>query len=159
MFSGVGNGVVFVRDGEADMVSRDSAVAGETLDRFWGACIYVIRIVSVAAYLAGATASILLINANGGDGALAVAIWMVASVLLGWGTGQPALALLAFLAIPFAVPFGYPDHYEFSEPLPIWWSAAFCAPFSAALIAVAALVRRIVEARRRLRESADLQPR
>jgi hypothetical protein len=37
-------------------------------------------------------------------------------VLLGWGTGRLSLALLAFLAIPF----GYPDDYQYSEPLPIW---------------------------------------
>jgi len=91
----------------------------------------VIRIALIAAYLAGAAAAVVLLNANGGDGEVAIGIWTVASVLLGWGTGQLGFALLAFLAIPFAVPFGYPDHYQYSEPLPIWWYAAFCAFISA----------------------------
>lgn len=81
------------------------------------------RIALVATYLAGAAAAVILLNANSGDGELAIPIWAVASVLLGWGTGQLGFAFLAFLAVPFAVPFGYPDHYQYSEPLPIWWSA------------------------------------
>jgi len=112
-----------------------------------------IRIALIAAYLAGAAAAVILLNANGGDGELAIGIWTVASMLLGWGTGQLGLGLLAFLAIPFAIPFGYPDHYQYSEPLPIWWYAAFCAFISAALISVTALLRRFIEARRRQRAS------
>lgn len=121
--------------------------------RFWGACIHMTRIAFIVVYLAGAAAAVILFNANTGDGELAVVIWAVASVLLGWGTGQLAFALLALLAIPFAVPFGYPDHYQFSEPMPIWWSAAFCALFSAGLIFLSALMKLIVEARRRQRVS------
>jgi hypothetical protein len=107
------------------------------------------RIAFIVAYLAGAAAAVVLLNANTGDGEWAVAIWAVASVALGLGTGQPGFALLAFLAIPFAVPFGYPDNYQFSEPNPIWWSAAVLAFFSAGIVFFVALVRRIVELRRR----------
>ncbi len=112
------------------------------------------RIPSIAfvmTYLAGAAAAVALLNANTGHGELAVAIWAVASVLLGWGTGQLGFALLAFLAIPFAVPFGYPDHYQYSEPSPIWWSAAFCAFASAGLICLMAVIKSIVELRRQSR--------
>jgi hypothetical protein len=109
----------------------------------------VTRIALIVAYLAGAAAAVILINANSGDGKLALVIWTVASVLLGWGTGQLRLSLLAFLAIPFAVPFGYPDNYQYSEPLPIWWSAFFCAFVSAALIFLTAFIRRFVEVHRR----------
>jgi len=108
-----------------------------------------IRIVYIVAYLAGAGAAVILLNANTGDGEWAVAIWAVASVLLGLGTGQPGFALLAFLAIPFAGPFGYPDNYQFSEPNPIWWSAAVLAFFSAGIVFFFALMRRIAELRRR----------
>jgi hypothetical protein len=111
------------------------------------------RIAFIVVYLAGAAAAVILLNANTGDGELAIVIWAVASVLLGWGTGQLAFALLALLAIPFAVPFGYPDHYQFSEPMPIWWSAAFCAFLSAGLILLSALTKLIVEARHRQRVS------
>jgi len=108
----------------------------------------------ILTYLAGAAAAIILLNANTGDGELAVVIWAVASVLLGWGTGRLGFALLALLAIPFAVPFGYPDHYQYSEPLPIWWSAMFCAFISACLIFASALIKNVVEARRGQRTSA-----
>jgi hypothetical protein len=101
------------------------------------------RLATVATYLAGAAAAVILFNANSGDEGLAIAIWAVASVLLGWGTGQLAFALLAFLAIPFAVPFGYPDNYQYSEPLPTWWFVAVLSLFSAGLIFLAALIRRI----------------
>lgn len=112
-----------------------------------------IRIVFVVTYLIGAALTVVLLNANNGDEGLAVAVWAVASVLLGWGTGNLGFALLAFLAIPFAVPFGYPDHYEFSEPSPIWWGVAIYAFFSAGLIFLGALMKLIVEALRRPRVS------
>jgi hypothetical protein len=109
----------------------------------------VTRIAFILAYLAGAAAAVLFLDANTGDGEWAVAIWAVASVVLGLGTGQPGFALLAFLAIPFAVPFGYPDNYQYSEPIPIWWSAAVLAFFSAGVIFFVALLRRIAQVRRR----------
>jgi hypothetical protein len=107
-----------------------------------------IRIAFVVTYLAGAAAAVILLNANSGDGELAIAIWAVASVLLGWGTGQLGFAFLALLAIPFAIPFGYPDQYQYSEPMPIWWSAMFCAFISVCLIFASALIKNVVEARR-----------
>jgi hypothetical protein len=106
------------------------------------------RIAFVGAYLVGAAAAVILLNANSGDGELAIVIWAVASLLLGWGTGQLGFAFLVLLAIPFAIPFGYPDHYEYSEPMPIWWSAMFCALISACLIFASALIKNVVEARR-----------
>jgi len=106
-----------------------------------------IRIVFIATYLAGAAAAVILLNANRGDGEVAIVIWAVVSLLLGWGTGRLRFTFLALLAIPFAVPFGYPDHYQYSEPLPIWWSAMFCAFISACLIFASALIRNVVGAR------------
>ena len=106
------------------------------------------RIAFIATYLAGTATTVILLNANIGAGELALAIWALTSVLLGWGTGQIAFALLAFLAIPFAVPFGYPDNYEFSEPMPIWWQVAVCSFFSAGLILLSALMKLIVETQR-----------
>lgn len=105
------------------------------------------RFALTVTYLAGAAAAVILLNANSGNGELAIVIWAVASVLLGWGTGQLGFAALAFLAIPFAVPFGYPDHYQYSEPMPIWWSAMFCALISSCLIIASALIKNVVDAR------------
>lgn len=111
------------------------------------------RIAFIVIYLASAAAAVVLFNANLGHGELAIAIWAVASVLLGLGTGQLGFALLAFLAIPFAVPFGYPDHYQYSEPLPIWWGVAIYAFFSAGLIFFGALMKNMVGLCRRRRAS------
>ena len=113
-----------------------------------------VRLAFVVAYLAGAALAVVLLNANSGGEEVAVAVWAVVSVALGLGGGRLDFALLAFLAIPFAVPFGYPDHYQYSEPLPIWWSVAVCAFFSAGLIFLTALVRRSVELHRRQRPSS-----
>jgi hypothetical protein len=111
------------------------------------------RIAFVVTYLAGAALAIVLFNANIGHDLLGVVIWAVASVLLGWGTGSLAFALLAFLAIPFAVPFGNPDDYPYSEPLPIWSWAIFLASGSACLIFAAALVKQVFDSRRHQRPS------
>jgi hypothetical protein len=108
-----------------------------------------IRSVYVVVYLLALAVAVILLNANDGHGTLGLIAWGVASVALGLGTGRIAFSLLAFLAIPFAVPFGYPNDYEFSEPLPIWWGVAITAFFSAGLIFLAALVRLIAEKRRR----------
>jgi len=112
------------------------------------------RIAFIVVYLVTAAAAVVLFNANIGHGELAIVIWAVASVLLGLGTGQLGFALLAFLAIPFAVPFGYPDHYEYSEPLPIWWGVAIYACFSAGLIFLGALMKNIADLRRRRQASS-----
>jgi hypothetical protein len=74
-------------------------------------------------------------------------------VLLGWRTGQPGFALLALLVIPFGIPFGYPDH-RYNEADPVWFSAAFYAVISAALIFLTAFIRRFGEAHRRQRASS-----
>jgi hypothetical protein len=111
------------------------------------------RLTLIVAYLASAATAVIVVNANSGDGSLAIVIWATASVLLGLGTGQLSLALLALLAIPFAIPFGIPNHYQYSEPLPIWWYMAFCAFASAALIFLTALTRRFIETHRQQRAS------
>jgi hypothetical protein len=104
----------------------------------------------VVTYLAGAAVAIILLNANSGGGVeLAIVIWAAVSLLLGWGTGQLGFAFLALLAIPFAVPFGNPDHYQYSEPLPIWWTAMIWSGVSACLIFSSALIRVVIDARRR----------
>ena len=106
------------------------------------------RTVLIVTYLAGAAGAVVLLDANNGNGELALVIWAVASVLLGFGAGRPTFALLALLAIPFAVPFGYPDNYQYSEPLPIWWSATVCAFLSAGLIFLTAVMKRIADLHR-----------
>ncbi|HEU4738880.1 MAG TPA: hypothetical protein VFS54_07345 [Solirubrobacterales bacterium] len=112
-----------------------------------------VRLAFVLAYLAAMAIAVILFDAGSGQEGWGLVIWAIGSVALGLGTGQFGFALLAFLAIPFAVPFGYPNHYEFSEPLPIWWSVTFVSVFSAGLILLAALAMRIIEVRRKRRPS------
>lgn len=99
----------------------------------------------IGIYLATAATVVVLFDGNTWVGAIGLVLWAIASVLLGWGTGQVAFALLALLPIVFAVPFGYPNNYEFSEPLPIWWSVAICAFFSSILITLGAVAKLIVD--------------
>jgi hypothetical protein len=108
-----------------------------------------LRVAFILTYLLAAAAAVLLLEGNTGKGELAIAIWAVASILLGWGTGQPVLAVLAFVVVPFAIPLGYPNDYAYSEPLPIWWWVAVLSAFSAGVILLAAFARRIFELRRR----------
>jgi len=112
------------------------------------------RIALIVAYLISAAATVILLNASSENSGVAILIWMVASMVLGGGTGQPGFALLAFLAIPFAIPFGYPDHYQYSDLLfPIGMYAAQYAVISAVLIFLTALARRFIGAHRRQRAS------
>lgn len=111
------------------------------------------RIVLVVTYLAGTAAAVILLNANSGDSGWGIGIWAVASVSVGWGTGQLSFAFLPLLAIPFAVPFGYPDHYQYSEPMPIWWSVMFGALISTCLIFASALIKNVFEDRRQRQTS------
>ncbi|HEX5714099.1 MAG TPA: hypothetical protein VFX85_12370 [Solirubrobacterales bacterium] len=111
------------------------------------------RLVLVAIYLAGMIAEILLLNTSNGIGWWPVVIMGATSTLLGLGTGQPAWALLAFLAIPLAVPFGAPEEV-LHEAFPVWFSMAFYAFYSSVLILITAFARKIVDSRRALRNTA-----
>lgn len=62
--------------------------------------------------------------------------------------GSSASHFWPLLAVSFVDPFGYPDYYQYSEPMPIWWSAMFYAFVSACLTFASALIKNVVEARR-----------
>ncbi|HEY6729538.1 MAG TPA: hypothetical protein VI039_00770 [Solirubrobacterales bacterium] len=109
------------------------------------------RIALVVTYLLGMVFAIISMDA-GDDGWLS-ALWVVASVLLGAGTGDYRFALLSLLAIPIAIPFGLPAD-QYSDPvLPVWTGALALAPISSALVLFGAFLRRIVEARLRRRRT------
>jgi len=112
-----------------------------------------LRVACILTYLIGAAAAVILLDSNTGAGEAAIAIWAAASILVGWGTGRPVLAVLAFLAVPFAIPFGYPNAYAYSEPIPIWWSVAVLSFFSAGVILLAAFAKHVVELRSGRRSS------
>jgi hypothetical protein len=107
--------------------------------------------VPVAGYLLAITATVIVWNANIGAAGwwAGVVGWGCASILFGAVTGRLIFFLWAFVAIPIAVPFGVPDNYQWSEPLPIWWFTAVISLFAAGLIFVAALARRVFDGKLR----------
>jgi hypothetical protein len=115
-------------------------------------------------YLAAALALVLVANDNGlfpsyndpltEQGLPWMIVLAVASVAFGWIAGLWSAVLLALVSIPLAVPFDYPDHYPFAEPLPVWFSALVWTPISAALILLGVGARKV---RDRRRKSAQTQ--
>ena len=95
-------------------------------------------------YAAATVVAIVLFNANAENDWLAIAVWWVASVLLGWASRTPALALLAFLAIPIAIPFGHANEHLGSDAPWVPLFAAAGAVVSALLIALSAFAARRV---------------
>jgi hypothetical protein len=75
-------------------------------------------------------------------------IWLAASFVLGWSTGNRWLALLPLLAVPIAVPFGYGDASIQGDPMPIWAEVVFWAPVHALIILGGCWSRGVYERRR-----------
>jgi hypothetical protein len=109
------------------------------------------RIAFVVVYLAAAALAVIVSNAHTENAleSAAVVLWGLASLLLGWGTGQPLWSLLVFLVVAFAVPFGDQDPPVYHEAASMVVFAGFYGIGSAALIAVSAVARMIANRRRR----------
>lgn len=60
--------------------------------------------------------------------------WTAASFCLGWIARYSWSALLPLLAIPIAVPFGYPDRWTGGDPLVLWAELLLAAPIQAAVV-------------------------
>lgn len=114
-----------------------------------------IRLAFVLVYLVAMVVTVISVDAESSSelGGWAALIWGVASVALGLGTGRFSFALLAFLAIPIAVPLGIPDDPEWREPLPTVFYTVFLSLYSAGLTLVAALANRIVRLYRERRKA------
>lgn len=67
---------------------------------------------------------------------LALPLWLATALCLGWITRSPWSVLLPFLAIPIAVPFGYPEDYPGHDPLPLWFGVLMGAPLQALVVAL-----------------------
>lgn len=109
------------------------------------------RIALVATYLASAAVAVIVFNANTANQLeiAAVAAWALASVLLGWGTGQPLWALLAVLVVAFAKPFGVQNPPVYHEAVTMVFFATVYGIGSAGLIVISAVARMVVDRRRR----------
>jgi hypothetical protein len=67
-------------------------------------------------------------------------------IALGFAVSRPWALPLPLLAIVMALPLGYPSANK-GEPLPIWLSLSFFAPFGVALVAIGIGLRRLYEGR------------
>lgn len=103
------------------------------------------RIAFAVAYLGAMLVALFLMDADGGG--LWGTVWLLASILLGLGTGDYRLALLAVLTIPMAIPFGLPDDPEGDPVFPLWVAMLGFAPISAVLILFGAFVRQTARER------------
>jgi hypothetical protein len=110
------------------------------------------RVALVVAYLIAMVAGVIALDVSNGGWVLT--IWLLMSVLLGAGTGDPRLAALSLPAIPIAIPFGLPADTNFDPVLPIWIAAVYLAALSSALILIAAFLRRVVETRLQRRRAS-----
>ena len=63
-------------------------------------------------------------------------VWEAASLGVGWVSRYPWSVLLPFLAIPIAVPFGYPDGSTGGDPLPLWSEVLLAASVQAPIVFV-----------------------
>jgi len=114
------------------------------------------RVVLVLAYLAAAAFTIVLADAHTENEQLemvALALWGLASIALGWETRQPLWALLVFAVIAFTVPFGTQNPPVYHEAASMVVYALFMGIGSAVLIVASALARIIVD---RVRRPKDL---
>lgn len=112
------------------------------------------RIALVAIYVIGTVVAVFSMEADGGGSW--GEICLIVSVLIGAGTGDFRFAPLSLLAIPIAIPFGYPDDVAGDPVFPVWVAAMYFTVVSATVIMLAVFARQAVESRlRRRRTSRD----
>jgi DNA-binding transcriptional ArsR family regulator len=75
----------------------------------------------------------------------AVLVWAAASFCVGWISRNPWSALLPLLAIPIAVPFGYPDKWTGGDPLLLWSEVLLAASIQAVIVFAGFGGRRLIE--------------
>jgi len=80
-----------------------------------------------------------------GRGIAAASLFAVAltHVVVGFRAGRWSTALLPFLAIPVAIPAGYPNGVG-GEPFPVWADFVLLAPCGSILVLVGLATRRFV---------------
>jgi hypothetical protein len=82
----------------------------------------------VIAYIASLVGVVVMADAGLSKAFL---VWEAASFGVGWISRYPRSVLLPFLAIPIAVPFGYPDRWTGGDPLLLWSEVLLAAPIQA----------------------------
>lgn len=91
-----------------------------------------VRVVAAVLYVGILPGILALAHTENDD--VALYLWLVASSGLGLITHTPWWALLPFLAVPMAVPFGYSEGWSGHDPLPLWLGTLFFASVQAAMV-------------------------
>ena len=103
----------------------------------------------VILYLAVMVVAFVIFNGNADNSELAFAIVAISSLLLGALVPRWSMAVVPFLAIPIAIPFGYADRFLGSDAPYVWWFAVITAAISALLILAVNAVRKGYERRQK----------
>jgi hypothetical protein len=108
-------------------------------------------LVLIALYVAAAVVWIVVVNADqGNEGLAAVLAVAAASVLLGWGTGSGWAAVVAWVMVPLALPFGDTNKATGGDDTyPVALLFIFPAAHSTLLILLAAGARTLFDRHRR----------
>jgi hypothetical protein len=93
--------------------------------------------VLLTCYAVALVVGVVLLNADAQNSWIVVITWYLGAVVVGWRLGRWEAALLPFLSVPIAIPFGYPDAYVGGEPFPVWFSAAGATAVAMLLIMLA----------------------
>jgi hypothetical protein len=75
----------------------------------------------------------------------ALFIWAAASFCVGWISRWRWSTPLPLLAIPIAVPFGYPDKWTGGDPLVLWAEVLLAVPIQVAIVFAGFYGRRLFE--------------
>jgi len=89
------------------------------------------RVGAAIVYVAVMVAVLVMADAGIGKAYL---VWEAASFCVGWVSRYPPSALLPFLAIPIAVPFGYPESRTGGDHLLLWSEVLLAAPVQAPIV-------------------------
>lgn len=106
------------------------------------------RLLLAFVYVAAMLVALAIVNENADNSETAMAVWGVATVVCGWFARSLFFVLLAALAIPLSLPFGYAEKWLGSDAPLVLYFAVFGAVFSAVAIAVLVSARWLLTAPR-----------
>jgi hypothetical protein len=99
-------------------------------------------------YVAAMVAALAIVNENADNTEPALVIWGAATVVCGWFARNVLFALLALLAIPISLPFGYAEEWVGSDAPLVLYAGFFYGLFSGIAIVLLVVIRWLATAPR-----------